>query len=329
MKTCLALPITAVLLVATASPSSSAFSLSFVEDLLSDIGVSVDLPEVDIDLPPRAEEAISSALGRAESALDGILDDINLPSVDLPNIDLPEIDIPDVNIPDVDQIVQDALGRANSAAAEARARAQSEIDAALGRARNFLGDQDLLQVDQLVDQLIINPPNIEIPNLDIPIISLPTVSLPDVSGVVEDVLEDARGILDDIDVNVPEVGSIVDDALGRADGILDGILDDVNGTDVEQIVEDALGTAEEVIQEATGVVEQVLDGVLDRDPLNDVLNNLPEDILPSSVFTTLETIFGRVDSVLIANQPAFAVPEPTSGVLMLFAGAVGFARRRR
>lgn len=331
------LPAIVVLLAATTSASASVNVSIFsrlqeiADPFLDRIGVDFDLQELNVDLPPRAAEAVNRAFGRVESALDGaldrldnsgvidrvldggllddgnlgdLLDDLDLPNLDIPNIDIPDIDLPEVNIPNVDQIVQDALDRAEAARASARQRAQSAIDDALGRAENILGDLELPTIPQ---------------------IDIPQVDVPNVQQIIDDALSGAGDILDDIDVDLPDVQSIVDDALGRADGILDDVLDDVNGADVGGIVEDALDRAEDAIRDATGAIEEVLD----RDPLNDVLNNLPEDLIPSSVFTTLETIFNRVDGVMLSQQAAVSVPEPTSGVLLMLAGVLGVARRRR
>lgn len=173
-----------------AAASAQAFSLSYLNDFLWDIGVDVTVPEIEIDLPPKAEQAVEDALGHAQSAIDkvfgegGVLDDYELP--------------------DVDQIVEDALSKAEAAASAAREKAQSAIDDALSHAENVLDDLDI--------------PSVNLPEFDIP-----DVDVPDVDSIVEDALSKAEDA-------VYDALEDAHDALDHAHGVLDdveGVLDDI------------------------------------------------------------------------------------------------------
>lgn len=344
----LTLAAAAALLIGVAPQTASAFNLSFVQDLLDDLGVNVTLPEVNVDLPPRAEQAVENALDRAEAALDGI-----------------NIDVPQVNLPNVDQIVEDALDQARTAQANALSRAQSAIDNGLGEASGIL------------DGVGVTLPNITLPNVSIPNVSIPNVSqivddaLAGAQAEVDNALEQANSVLDGINVTglVPDVDEIVtnalnnaqsevDRALGRANSILDDL--DLPGVlpDVDEIVGDALGVAESAVEDALGAADGVLDdvqnvldgidlggvantvedaldqasGVIDEvlgdgGLLDGILSDLPVS-LPSFAQSAIDSAFSRVAAIQLPVQAGVAIPEPGSVGLLSF-GLIAAAWRQR
>lgn len=177
----LTLAVAAALSVAVTAPTARAFSLSSVSELLSHVGVHVTLPEVTVDLPEKAETAVANALSHATMVIDDIFDDghVTLPNIDvdqiisdahakaqmavddalsraeeilgdldLPNVVLPEVDLPSVTVPnaDVQEIVDNALSRA-----------QHEVDSALDRAQEAIDDAHGVLEDVVSDHV----PNVE------------------------------------------------------------------------------------------------------------------------------------------------------------------------
>lgn len=171
----------AVSLVATA-PKAEAFSLSSISSLLSNYGLNVTLPEREFNLPPRLEEVATKALDRAESTLDrlfgegGPLADVDFPDIDLSHINIPEInlpgfpeiELPDLDLPDLDEIHESVQAKIDAAKAEAQAR----IDAA----RDKVADRIESVIDRIEDRF---------PDSDLP-------------GRLEDLIDRAHGVLDDI-----------------------------------------------------------------------------------------------------------------------------------
>lgn len=172
----------AALAVAATAPRAEAFSLSSISSLLSNYGLNVTLPDRDINLPARAEEAVTKALDKAESALDrvfgegGPLDGVDFPDIDLSSIDIPEInlpgfpeiELPDFDSPDLDAILEDVQAKIDAA----KAKAQVHIDAA----RDRIVDHFESVIERLEDKF---------PNSDLP-------------GRIEDILDRAQGVLDDV-----------------------------------------------------------------------------------------------------------------------------------
>jgi MYXO-CTERM domain-containing protein len=176
----------AVSLVATA-PKAEAFSLSSISSLLSNYGLNVTLPDRELNLPPRVAAVVDKVYDRAESTLDrlfgegGPLADIDFPDIDLSHITLPEInlpeiytpgfpeiELPDFDLPDLDQIREDVQAKIDAA----KAKAQVRIDAA----RDKIADRLESVIDRIEDRF---------PDSDLP-------------GRLEDLIDRAHGVLDDI-----------------------------------------------------------------------------------------------------------------------------------
>lgn len=282
------LTLASVLLIAATPATSGAFNLSFVQDLLDDLGVNVDLPEVEIDLPPRAEEAVDSALERAESALDRVFGDGGV----LEDLDLPSVNVPDIELPDVDQIISEALGTAQSSFENAL----DEFDAVLASR----------EVDQIVEDAL-NKAQTEVDNaLAQAELILDDIDLPDVDQIVEDALGRAD--------------SAVEDALGRADDVLDDLGDVLDGIDLSGISD----TVEDALEDASGVVEEILgDGGL----LDGILSNLPVN-LPPIAQQAVSSVFSSFQSAGLVSAASTAVPEPTSVGLLSLGLMAAVSRRR-
>ena len=187
----------AVLSVALAAPSAQALSLSSISSLLSNYGVNVTLPNREINLPLRAEAAVTKALDRAESVLDrlfgegGPLAEIDFPDLDLSHVNLPEIILPgfpEIEHPDIEEI----LDNARATVAEARAKARARIDVALDKVAD--------RIDSVRDRLEERFPDYELPSYELP-------------GNLQDLIDRARGVLDDVlDDETPSVSSLLTSA---------------------------------------------------------------------------------------------------------------------
>lgn len=291
------LTLAAVLLIAATPATSGAFNLSFVEDLLSDLGVSVDLPEVEVDLPSRAEEAVNSALDRAEMALERVFPShsdteliamLELPLLELENflpnttgcdfladcgptslspiielepiLYLPSVDVPQIEVTNVDQIVSDALDQA-----------QAEVDNALEQAESILDD----------------------------------ISVPDVDQIIEAALGSAE--------------SAVEDALGQADGVLDEVQNVIDGIDLGGVSD----TVEDALEDASGVVEEILGESF----LDDLFSGFSVE-LPSAAEQAVSSAFSSFQSAGLVTAASTAIPEPASIGLLSF-GLVAAGSRRR
>lgn len=300
------------LMLAVTPASSQAFNLSFVQDLLDSVGVNVDLPEIHVDLPPRAERAVDSALDRAESILDDVFGDngvVNGIGLDLPN------NLPEVNVPDVSPIVDEALASArraqSSALSRAQSRAQSAVDSALGRASRVLDGINLPNVVTDVDRIVED-------------------ALDDAQSAADRALSRGNSILDDLDLPsvLPDVDQIVEDALGDAQSAVDRALDRADAavgnalSDADRILEDlnlgSLGnTVDSALENASGVVDEILgEGGL----VDEILSDL------SISFSSLSV--GGFSLPLVGVSGATAVPEP-AGLGLAALGLLAMAPRRR
>lgn len=156
----------AVSFVATA-PKAEAFSLSSISSLLSNYGLNVTLPNREISLPPRAEEAVTKALDKAESVLDRVFGEGGpLDGIDFPEINLPGF--PEIELPDLDEIRESVEAKIDAA----KAKAQARIDAA----RDKIADRLESVIDRIENRF---------PDSDLP-------------GRLEDLIDRAHGVLDDI-----------------------------------------------------------------------------------------------------------------------------------
>ena len=177
------LTLTAVVVsVTTAAPSAQAFSLSSISSLLSNYGLNVTLPDREISLPPRVEAVVAKVYDRVESKLDrlfgegGPLAGVDFPDIDLSPIDIPEIHLPEFpeielprhSLPDLDQVRENLQAKIDAA----RERAQAHLEAA----RERIADR----VESVIDRIEQKYPNSDLP------------------GRLEDLIDRAHGVLDDI-----------------------------------------------------------------------------------------------------------------------------------
>ncbi|MEO0531609.1 MAG: PEP-CTERM sorting domain-containing protein [Planctomycetota bacterium] len=259
--------------------------LSFIEDFLDQRGVHVDLPKINVDLPAEAESAVADAFERADAALNRVFGDGGL----LDN--------------DVDEIIDDALEGAQDALDGIDLPdVDAIVEDALGRAEEVLTDIDA---------------------------RLPA----NTQQIVEDALNDARqsvdsaldevfgegGVLDEIDDLTPAVDEVLEDL------DVEGVLEDVDRALSEVPIDRLPDAAINAIDNAAGIVEQVLGDLFGSNDngidLGTEINGL---ITPSFGSSTVSSLFVSVPA---SSSPA-SIPEPTTAALAALGIATAAARRR-
>lgn len=277
----------------------SGTGLSFLEDFLGDRGIHLDLPEINVSLPPQAEAAVEKALGRAESALNRVFGDSGL------------LEDLDASLPDVSQTVDDALNRAQEVLDRIELSdvnvpdVSSLVDNALSRA-----EEALTRVESVV------PPNVE------PIVN---EALGEAQSTVDDALDRVfgdGGVLDEIEDLVPQAAEALDSVFGEG-GTVDRAL--------SEIPTDRLPTAAiEAIDNAAGIIKQVLGDRYSSEAegeITSLLEGLTTEDSSSIGFQFAETALASRSFFMVPSTAA--VPEPTACVLALAGFAAVSSRRRR
>lgn len=229
----------------------------------------------------------------------------------------------DFNLPDIEVHLPE---RAANAVDNAFDRAEVAIDDVFGEGGVL--DQvevETPDVDQIVNDAIDQASEV-LDGLEIP-----SVEVPDVDAIVEDALNDAQRA---VDAARGEAQDAVDNAIEKARSLLNEL--EVDLPEVEAIFDDLLGE--------TGVVDETIQ-VLELEPIDWSSLQLPDPILidplPGVVYLptvpyTPPTLGGTVTvhyaptlamtSGTLVTMPAAAVPEPASGLLLGL--GIGLATRR-